>query len=250
MQEFKDKYQYKNHIRKIAADLGFDEDMFDKIFANVFLEIFEKEQQIPCIFKKYHIGLTNQMLADIKTIKKVNKENFLILFEDYQKINNELNEIVLKIQKDCEKKSFKCSDISECDIDIKKYPLFFGFSQRKDLQVFRPDLITSPELLQFIEDNMGKPGLCFLYNLNRELLFITKGSNIGAKIIDAIWDKNPDGYVAVALTKKIADIHIYEPYYIIKEKPILISDMGKSQDFSFELEPLKKSDLVKIYENN
>ncbi len=249
--EFKDKYDFKNSIRNVAINFAIDADLFDKIFGKVFTEIFEKEQQIYCILKKYNISLCQQIFLDIKTIKKAEKANFLILFEDYQKINNELSEIVFKVKKDCTNSSGKCIDPKECKIEIKQYPLFYSFVERKDLQEFHPDLIPTKIFLELIEQNMGKPGICFLYNKNKELLRIKKAANLGAKIIDSVWETNADGYVSIALTIKTDDIHLYEPYYILKDKPMLEMEIiSECEDLSISLNPLEISEMVKIYENN
>jgi hypothetical protein len=250
MQEFKDKYQFKNYIAKIVSDIDISQDVFDSIFSNVFFEIFEKEKQYPCIFNFYKTSIVEQIIREIKELKKENKKDFLLMFEDYQKLNNELNELILKIKIKCGSNFGNCNSNKDCKIDIKDYPLFYRCIERKDLKVFKPDLIPSAKFLNFFEKNAGKHGLYFLYNLRKELLFVGKSSNLGQNIINAVWEMNVDGYISVAYTKTKSDIHLYEPFYIIKEKPLLNTGIMESDELSIGLKPLKKSALIKIYENN
>jgi hypothetical protein len=248
---FNDKYDFKNAIRKIASDFEINQDMFDKIFGNVFMDIFEREQMAACILNRFNVSLCQQIFADVKTVKKSNKENFLLLFEDYQKISNELAELDVKIKMVCYDNNGKCKNVQDCKVNIKHYPLIFNFIERKDLQEFHPDLIPSKAFLELIEQNMDKPGLCFLYNRNKELLHIKKATNLGAKIVDSVWETNADGYIALAITIKVDDIHLYEPYYKLMLKPLLETDIiACKENLSISLEPLEISALVKIYDNN
>jgi hypothetical protein len=250
MQSFTDKFQFKNYIAQALSDeINLNKDVFDRIFANLFLEIFEKEQKFPCIFKLNQISIAEQIVWEVKNIKKTNKKDFLLLFEDCQKLNNELNELVISVKKECGHKGYNCND-KRCNIDISRFPLFYRCIEHKDLKVFKPELVTSTGFIKFFEKNAGKYGLYFLYNLRKELIFIGKSTNLGQKLVEAIWDKNVDGYVSVAHTKSKSDIHLYEPYYIIKEKPMLNSDEIEADELTQELAPLEKSGLVKIYENN
>jgi hypothetical protein len=249
MQEFVDKYQFKNFIAKTVSEFGIDRDMFDRIFASVFLEIFEKEKLYPCIFNQYKISLVKRIVYEVKKIKKAEKENFLILFEDYKKLNNELIEIVIKIKNECKSVAGKCPDNENCKIDISQYPLFYICTQHKDLKIFEPDQNTTPEFIELIEGCMNKHGLFFLYNTNKELLYIGKGTNLGAAIIDTIWNKDIDGFAAIALTKTKSDIYIYEPYCIINEKPLLNIETMDIDELTINLEPLEKSEIVRIYDN-
>jgi hypothetical protein len=250
MQGINDKYQFKNNIGKILADFGISHEMYEKVFAYIFLEIFEKHKQYSFIFSFYKINIIEQIIWEINDVKKHKKENLLLLLEDYQKLNNELNELVLKIKKDCVDESGQISPDWSNIIDITKYPMFYGIVENKDLRLFKADLITSPLFLEFISTNLGKYGLYFLYNLNKELLFVGKSTNLGSKIIDKVWERNIDGYVAVAYTNTKSDIHVYEPYYIISEKPLLNVDIVEDDNLSLSLDPLQKCDFIKIYENN
>ncbi len=250
MLNFNNKYQYKDYIAGLVSELDISKDTYDKMFAYVFIEIFEKEQQFSCFFNFFKVSITNKIAEEIKKIKKKEKTIFLPLFEDYIKLNNELEDINNKIKKGCHNGSGVCKQEKNCLIDISKYPVFYRITEHNVLESFKPDLATSSEFIEFFKENIGKFGLYFLYNLNKELLFIGQSLNLSETMIDEIWKKNIDGYVALAYTNAKADMHIYRNYYILKEKPLQINDLFESDDLSISLKPLKRTKLVKIYENN
>lgn len=248
MAEFADKYQFKNYIGKIVIGMNINKDMFDNLFANVFMEIFEKEKKSKCLEKLLGISTTEQIAKEVKKLSKEPKINFLLLFEDYQKMNNELTDLLIRIEKECPDDN-DCIKSGKCIIDIAKYPYLCSRTERADLKIFKPEPITSKEFVTFIEENIGKHGLFFLYNLNKELIYIGKSTSIGGSVVDAIWDKNIDGYACVAYTKSKADIHLYHPYYTLKEKPLLPGDYHTNDALTLHLEELNKTELVKMYEN-
>jgi hypothetical protein len=250
MQEFKDSTQYKNYIGKLLTGLDINKDSYERMFAKVFADIFEKEKLFPCILLLFQTSVSKRIVRELKNIKKQDRTLFLPLFEDYQKLNNELSEVISRIKKECGEIFKNCKDLAKCKIDFSKYPVLSRITERDELIAFKPDLVTSPAFLEFFEKNIDKFGLYFLFNLKKELMFVGKSLNLGEKIIDSIWEKSIDGYVAVAYTRTKSDIHVYEPYYILKEKPLLNTEILEPDEITVELKPLKKSELVKIYENN
>jgi hypothetical protein len=250
MYTFIDKFQYKNHIGKIVADFGVSYEVYDKMFSKVFEELFEKEVECRCLENYYNVSLTNQIISELNNVKKTNKKNFLILFEDCQLLNNELNELVQRIKRICHCTNKLCNVEDHQKIDISKYLIFSAIVENKNLKVFKPELVTSPKFIEFFEQNIGKYGLYFLYNIDKELLMIGKSEDLGKSLLNIIYDRNIEGYVAVAYTKTLSDIYVYENYYIIIEQPLLNVKEMAVDGLSFKLKELKKSDLIKIYENN
>ena len=246
MKSFNDKYQYKNHIEKLVQNFDIKQDMFERVFAQVFLDIFEKEQLFHAFFEYYKISPTQKIIFDLTHLRKQSKSLFLLMFEDYQKLNNELTEIGIKIKKEC-KSLAAFTDSDDSKIDISRFIVFQSIIQKLDLKDFKPEQSTSPEFLAYIEANIEKPGLFFLYNIDKELMFIGKSSQLSGKIIDSVWEHNINGYLAIANTGRKADIHVYAPYYIALEKPLLNEPISETDTFSFELKPLDKSELIKIY---
>jgi hypothetical protein len=250
MQNFKNKYQYKDYIADLVSELDISKDTFEKMFAHLFLDLFEKEQLYACFFTYLKISLVNRIADEIKKIKKKDKTIFLPLFEDYLKLNKETDDIVIQIKKKCMDSSGKCKNGNDCVIDISKYPTLLRLSEHGELESFKPDLITSQQFIDFFKENIGKFGLYFLYNLNKELLILGQSTNLGESVIDLIWKKNIDGYVAVAYTNTKADMYLYETYYVLKEKPLLTTKYPDLDEVSVSLKPLKRTELVKIYTNN
>ena len=244
MSSFRNKYDYKDQISKLVSVFGIEQELFEKIFAHVFTDIYEKESTYPDFFSYYKISVSNKIYADIKGLKKESKRLFLLMFEDYLRLNNEINELIIKIKKEAGTKS-KSIDYNK--IELLRFPVLLGIIQRKDLKVFSPELEITKDFLALIEENIDKSGLFFLYNLENELLYIGKSTHLSGKIIDSIWERNIDGYVSIAITQTKSDIYIYEPYHKIIEKPLLNPITDDIDKFSILLEPLQKSDLVKIY---
>jgi hypothetical protein len=89
----------------------------------------------------------------LKSIKKQDRTLFLPLFEDYQKLNNELAEVVNRIKKECGDILKNCKDFKNCKIDFSKYPVLSRITEREELIAFKPDLITSSKFLEFFEKN-------------------------------------------------------------------------------------------------
>lgn len=250
MQALTDKFHFIKHIELSVANFGISKDTFDKLFAKVFIDIFEKELQYPCIFEYFKTSIVKQLFYDLKEIKKGNKIQVLLLLEDYQKLNSELSEIVIRIKKNCKNDNGKCNQFGSCKIDLPAFPLFKSLVEHKTLKLFKPELITSAQFLSFFQENIDCHGLYFLYNIHKTLLFVGKSLNLGASMLEAIADKNIEGYVSVAYTHSHSDIYVYEPYYIIKEKPLLNTEINDDDKLTITLKPLKRSDLIKIYENN
>jgi hypothetical protein len=250
MQEFKTKLSFKDYIGKIVNDFGISRDMYETAFSPVFEDLFDKDSKCVCLRKYYHSNILEIIIDELANIKKTNKKNFLTFFEDCQTLNNELNEVVQKIKINCSCTEKICIEEEHTKIDISKYPLFSALVEDKNLKVYKPELIASPQFIEFFGKNVGRHGLYFLYNTDRELLLIGKSENIGKELLNIIYERNIEGYVAVAYTKTISDIYVYENYYIIKEQPLLNTKNMAIDGLSINLKELTKSELVKIYENN
>ena len=250
MQSSKNKGQYKELIQKTVTSFGFSVDMYQSAFALVFEELFENDARCACLREFYKTNVPEIVVDELIKVKKSNKKNFLTFFEDCQTLNNELNELTHKIKRTCSCSDKTCNNAEHSKIDIAKFPLFNALVEDKNLKIYKKELIASPEFISFFETNTGKHGLFFLYNKDRELLFIGKSENLGKELLNIIYERNIEGYVAVAYTKTISDIHVYENYCIIREQPLLNTKNMAVDGLSFKLEELKKGELVKIYGNN
>jgi hypothetical protein len=248
MTHFADKYQFKNHIKKLALSLSIDSDFFDQFFSKVFFEIFEKELKAGCIMKKLNISITQVIADEVARIDKKNKASFLLLFEDYLKMNAELDEIIIRIENDCEGKQNACESGNNCSLNLSRYPYLCDRTNNIELKSFMPDHTLNAMFLQFTESIFGRPGIFFLYNSEQRLMFIGRGENLGTKMLEAIWERNIDGYASVVFTASIADSRVYEPYYIIKESPLLNVGQNAPDCLSIVLPELEKTEMIKIFE--
>lgn len=246
---FQDSYQFKEYIAKLVSAFDISKTTFDGLFANVFMEIYDKEKANTYIFEFLKISVIERISEEIKNINRKEKTIFLPLFEDYQKLNNELNDIIIRHLK-TSKDELEINRNKKFFFDLNKYPVLKRITEQKELETFTPDLITDPAFITFFKNNIGKHGIYFLYNLNKDLLFIGKSSNLGETIIDTIWRKDIDGYVSIAYTKTVADTIIYEPFYIIREKPLLNKLLSFTDELTVELPQLEKTEIIKIYQNN
>lgn len=247
MKSITDKYQFKNAIKNHVLQLGVNPDLFDSFFAPVFMDIYEKELKAKCVLDRLQLNLTQHILDEIHKIDKKCKADFLLLFEDYQKINTELDEIIIRINHDC--KNFKTCDNPEgkCLLNFSHYPVLCERTSNIDLKTFRPELTLHPLFIELIENIFGQFGIYFLYNNEQELMYVGCAENLGSQMLEKIWEKNIDGYAAIAYTNTIADIYVYEPYCRLKEMPILNS-FKTDEILSFTLPPLEKSIKVQIFE--
>lgn len=102
------------------------------------------------------------------------------------------------------------------------------------------------DVINFLE---YKCGLYFLYNENKELIYIGKSKNLASRIPTSIRDRKAF-YMKFKLCFNLSDMHILELYYISKLKPVLNSDCLESDVCTFEIQHnfVDESDFIKIIE--
>ena len=181
MQNFADKYEFKDHIAKMLLELDINKVTFEKMFAEVFLEIYDKEKHFPYVWDLLKISVVDHIIEEIGKIKKADKPMFLPLFEDYQKLNGELSDLIAHLIKESEENPLNIQKRSI--VDLTKYPVLYRIVEHNDLATFKPDYVTSAKFIEFFESNIGKCGLYFLYDINKELLFVGKSISLGETIL-------------------------------------------------------------------
>lgn len=105
------------------------------------------------------------------------------------------------------------------------------------------------EFIELQKELLGKYGVYFLYNENKELVYIGKSaSNLGTRIPSSLKEREAH-FFSYALTKTLADAHIYEMYYITLLKPPLNTDGRTGDSPTMILPELTKSTLMKAFED-
>lgn len=87
------------------------------------------------------------------------------------------------------------------------------------------------------------PGLYFLYNEEKELIYIGKSTNLSSRAYSSYLERNAK-YIKVMLTKTKADAHIFEPYCISIYTPLYNAEFKTNDSPTFELELPPLSDFI------
>jgi hypothetical protein len=111
------------------------------------------------------------------------------------------------------------------------------------------DRTTTSEFDDLIKTTKNKNGIYFLYNDNKELIYIGKSiSDISYRSFKSAIYRNAE-YIKIYYPKTKADTSIYELYYINKFKPICNKDSKENDETTIELPELDCSKLIKIYKD-
>ena len=254
---FENELHYKNYIRKIAESCGYDKYDFEETkmpetLINVYR--FQSENEIEILA----IGLPNIIDHYIKEFKQLNYlgesekiNSFFEIFHEIYEVYEEAKIVCEQLKRDSIKKDFNLFNYFDSEF-------LYPYKRLKQLvktnnkfnTLNEHEFIPSTEFKNFIEKHIGKFGLYFLYDNSKSLMYIGKSTNLGDRILSSISQRQIKGFIKIALTKTIADIHVYEPYYILKENPFLNVEFKAYDNLSIELKPLKKSKLIKILYKN
>jgi len=251
--KFENGVHFKNYVRKISESCGFDKNTFEQTkIPSKLIEIYDFQSELE--MELFAIGANNLIDHFIKELKK------LYYCDEDQKMNV-FFEIFIELSDIYEQAKIVCENIKLDSIN-KDFNLFNYFDKEflkphwklkqyiKNNDKFNylndTEFIPSTEFKNFVEKHIGKFGLYFLYDESKALMYIGKSTSIGDRILNSIRERQVTGYVKVALTERIADIHVYEPYYVLKENPFYNIEFKAYDNLSVELKPLKKSKLIKI----
>ncbi|MGE6504473.1 hypothetical protein ACQKF0_30020 [Bacillus wiedmannii] len=99
------------------------------------------------------------------------------------------------------------------------------------------------------KDLAKRAGIYFLYDENRELIYIGKStSNLGERIPSSIKERQASCF-SYTLTETVSDAHIYEMYYITTLKPKLNTD-GQTNDLpTVKLPDLEFTGIQKAFKD-
>lgn len=124
---------------------------------------------------------------------------------------------------------------------VRKYDFNDFFKYTFDAQV-------SKKFVDELEKIRYKKGIYFLYNQNKELIYVGKSKNLCDRVPQSIKERKAF-YFSYKLCKTLSDMHILELYFISKLKPVCNSDCKSEDDchitidYNFEFE----SDILSIF---
>ncbi len=90
-------------------------------------------------------------------------------------------------------------------------------------------------------------GVYFIYNDKDQLVYIGKSRNLGRRIISSIKERYGKKF-AYILAKNPADIHILEPFLIIKYKPVKNVEFMEYGETSLDIEVPPLSAIIPVFE--
>ena len=100
----------------------------------------------------------------------------------------------------------------------------------------------SDEFLEEYYKGEGVYGVYFIFNEGKELIYVGKSGNLFSRLSGSLVDRKGT-YYAYAIPNTMADMHIYEIYYINKYKPVLNKDSLAEDELTIELPEIKVSDM-------
>ncbi|MEJ6467302.1 hypothetical protein [Fusobacterium ulcerans] len=131
---------------------------------------------------------------------------------------------------------------------VKKYNIFEDDFSKGVIAFFEyEDYSITNEFIETLEKLEYLIGLYFLYNENKELIYIGKSKNLGSRILTSTKERKAF-YLKYKETYTKSDTNILELYYIAKYKPSLNSDSKENDDTTLNLNYSFKqeSDFIKI----
>lgn len=251
--KFDNATHFKNYVRRIAESCGYDKYKFEQTnVPHKLVELYEFEFKYEKeLFAFGASGIIDYFITELKQLyycdEDQKKNLFLEIYIEVNEIFDQAKIVCEQIKKESIKNDFNLFNYFDSDFLKSHYKLKqFVKNRNKFNYLNEQEFIPSTEFKEFIENHIGKFGLYFLYDENKVLMYIGKSTSIGDRVLTSIRERQIRGYIKVALTETIADIHVYEPYYVLKENPFFNKEFKAYDNLSFELKPLKKSKLIKI----
>ena len=111
------------------------------------------------------------------------------------------------------------------------------------------DYTPTEEFISTLENLLNVHGLYFLYDENKNLIYIGKSKNLGSRILDSAKERQ-GFYLKYKLPLTKSDTNILELYYISKFKPKLNSESKEIDDTTIKIDYkfLEESDFILIKE--
>ena len=124
-----------------------------------------------------------------------------------------------------------------------------GIFKYKEIRINGVSKTISDEAIHELEKLYNCYGVYFIYNDKDQLLYIGKSRNLASRIPGSIKERNGTKF-AYILTEQPADIHILEPYLILKYKPIKNTEFMEFGNTSFNIKYPSPSKIIPFYKEN
>lgn len=178
----------------------------------------------------------NEIKIDIDSftwaLSKKEHERVLLYLDSFSKIIEEIEKV----------KTHKI-EINECVNLNELFPFY------DEVEIFNETVRNSKIKLDDLQKYDKVPGVYFLYNRNKELIYIGKSFNLKVRVEQSIFERKASYYELLA-TKNHCEANILEPYYISLYSPELNSDFITFDKPSFEIShKYTKSEMFKVFKN-
>lgn len=183
---------------------------------------------------KENIFVRNEIKLDINkftwSLKEKEVEVILSYLDNFNKIIDEI-----------EKLKNKKIQINECIICKEIFPFY------DEIEIFEEKSKNKKLYLEDLQKYDKVPGIYFLYDKNKKLIYIGKSYNLRIRVEQSIMDKKAFYYKLLA-TENSCEANILEPYYIAIYSPELNFDFVTYDKPSFEINhKYIKSKMYKVF---
>jgi hypothetical protein len=146
-----------------------------------------------------------------------------------------------KIDIDLLKEDLK--DISK--FRAKGYSLLVNTDNIQSVSIDANDLEYSPDFLKFIEKHKTIAGVYFLYNDLKEIIYVGQSIQLGKRIFEHIGINIH--FISAIQTQSKVDRFIYEPYFILKYRPLKNTQYNETGEISVKLDEPPIPEPIKVF---
>jgi|SRR5699024_8949621 len=102
------------------------------------------------------------------------------------------------------------------------------------------------DFIERLEDIKNIHGVYFLYNRNKELVYVGKSFHLGERLLSSIEERGAYFYEYVE-TNTRSDMSIYEVYYIATLKPRLNEESKHADDLTIKINCIRNHKLYRVF---
>lgn len=145
---------------------------------------------------------------------------------------------------------FKCEEINDVDRENPYLNMVFRENNFKirDFIKNRIEGKVNDDFVKEMSKLQHKHGVYFLYNGEKDIIYIGKSTNLGERIVSSIGERNAMFY-EYALTESCSDAGVYEMYYISLLKPDLNVDGKHYDELTIKLRCIRDEKIYPIFES-